>query len=352
MEIKYIPVHFSDGSADCSPVVTQWDRGQMLKITGLSLPSAAEFHFGNATTEQLLMVAGITENGVTTVQIPNALLCEPHNIYLYIYACDGDIGRTVYRIDLNMRTRLCPEEISSDPDDPHYLNGLSELIQSVSDATENINAAKAQIDEAAATATEQIEAAAAQAQAIADTLSPADPHYDPESWVAQSGTAVAEAIAEANDYTDGQIRSLCIMGKGVPEDTDSGLTLDGDFVGQFYLDTLTGDLYQFCFPDKPYNERWLRVINQNGIEELKYEHNSQAGLVTNAKEALDLLLGDVVNQVYENFNKVTDLEGTVPALYYNKEEIDEYRQNTIGSIETALDGIIAIQNSLIGGDSE
>ncbi len=324
MEIKYIPVHFSDGQPDSSPVVTQWDRGQVLKITGLSLPAAAEFHFGNPTTEQLVMVAGITEDSVTRVQIPNSLLCQPHNIYLYIYVGDDSTGRTEYRIDLNMRPRLCPEEISTDPDDPHYLNGLSELIESASTV-------------------------AAQVQAIADTLSPADAHYDPESWIAQSGTAVAEAVGEAvreaKDYTDEQISNIMIMGKGVPEDTASGKTLDGDFAGQFYLDTNSGDLYQFCFPDNPYNRRWLRVINQNGAEGLKYEYNSIMGLATNVKEALDLLLGRVALQVSQNEGKIKSVEGTLTFNYYTKQEID----TKIGDIEAALDSIISIQNRLIGG---
>lgn len=36
----------------------------------------------------------------------------------------------------------------------------------------------------------------------------------------------------------------------------------------------------------------------------------------------------------------------------NKPNIDEKIETAIGDIESALDSIIAIQNSLIGGDSE
>ena len=60
---------------------------------------------------------------------------------------------------------------------------------------------------------------------------------------------------------------------------------------------------------------------------------------------------------YESFRDVTiNLTGhivttEIPQLKANKADIT-YVDEQIGDIETALDGIIAIQNSLLGGDSE
>lgn len=201
MEIKYIPINFKNGFADRVPTVTQYDYGQHLKITGLSLPAAVEFHFKNANTSELLLVVGTTTNEVTTVQIPNSLLNEPHNITAYIFLSDGESGKTAYRIDINMRVRPAPEEISTDPDDPHYINGLSELIASAADAAAS---AKESV-QAAENAKEVALSAAAATQAICDTLQPADEHFDSESWTAQSGVAVAEAAEisknEAKEWT-------------------------------------------------------------------------------------------------------------------------------------------------------
>lgn len=190
MEIKYIPINFTNGIADRVPTVTQWDRGQFLKITGLPLPDAAEFHFKNSDNGELLLVAGTTEDGITTVPIPNSMLCEPFNITVFIYVSDTDSGKTVYRIDINMQPRGKAEDIPTDPDDPHYINGLSELIDKAADTV----AESRELLSKTRDACEDAVLAAAAAQAISDTLTPADAHFDPESWTAQSGLAVAEAI--------------------------------------------------------------------------------------------------------------------------------------------------------------
>ncbi|MBQ1231792.1 MAG: BppU family phage baseplate upper protein [Clostridia bacterium] len=192
MEIKYVNVNFKNGFADRVPTVTQYDYGQHLRITGLSLPEAVEFHFKNQKSEETLLVAGITTDGITTVQIPNSMLKEPHNITAYIYLSDGESGKTVYRIDLNMRVRNAPQEFPTDPDDEHYVSGVSELI---AEAAAAATLAKESLQEAN-NAKEVCLSAAAATQALCDTLQPADAHYDKESWTAQSGVAVSEAIKE------------------------------------------------------------------------------------------------------------------------------------------------------------
>ena len=60
---------------------------------------------------------------------------------------------------------------------------------------------------------------------------------------------------------------------------------------------------------------------------------------------------------YQNFKEDTTgiirsvLQQTIPQLDARKADIT-YVDEQIGNIETALDGIIAIQNSLLGGDSK
>ena len=217
MEIKYVNINFKNGFADRVPTVTQYDYGQHLRITGLSLPEAVEFHFKNQKSEETLLVAGFTSDGITTVQIPNSMLKEPHNITAYVYVSDGESGKTVYRIDLNMRVRNAPQEISTDPNDEHYVNGVSELIAAAAAAA---NLAKDSLEEAK-NAKEVCLSAAAATQALCDTLTPADAHYDKESWTAQSGVAVAEATENAKsemkdwvqDYTEQNFASVLVANK-------------------------------------------------------------------------------------------------------------------------------------------
>jgi hypothetical protein len=61
-------------------------------------------------------------------------------------------------------------------------------------------------------------AAAAAAQAISDTLQPADPHYDPTSWTAQSGVAVEEALSEERSRVNGNFANAI-------KETKSGKTV-------------------------------------------------------------------------------------------------------------------------------
>ncbi len=233
MEIKYIPIHFTNGFADRVPTVTQYDYGQFLKLYGLHLPPVVEVHFKNALSEQLLVVAGSTEEGVTTVQIPNKMLNEPHNITAYIFMSDGESGRTVLRIDLNMRIRPQPQQVSTDPDDPTYISGLSELISLAAQTVEKAEKCSSEASSASADAV----AAAAAAQAISDTLQPADPHYDPTSWTAQSGVAVEEALSDERSRVNGNFANAL-------KETKSGKTVTLFNVSPVYADisvNLTSD---------------------------------------------------------------------------------------------------------------
>lgn len=111
----------------------QWDRGQMLLIAGLSLPPAVEFHFYNEGRAEAIRVAGVTVAGITTTQVPNELLEEPLNIYAYVYLTDEEASRTGQKLRINIPPRPEPEETSTDPDDPHYIDGLSKVIEDVAE---------------------------------------------------------------------------------------------------------------------------------------------------------------------------------------------------------------------------
>ena len=51
-------------------------------------------------------------------------------------------------------------------------------------------------------------------------------------------------------------------------------------------------------------------------------------------------------------NLLSDNFIIIDYMVLSKDEIETKINNALGNVETALDGIIAIQNSLIGGDSE
>lgn len=133
MNIKTTPITFENGFQVGCPTMHQWDRGQMLLIAGLSLPPAVEFHFYNEGRAEAIRVAGVTVAGITTTQVPNELLEEPLNIYAYVYLTDEEASRTGQKLHINITPRPEPEETSTDPDDPHYIDGLSKVIEDVAE---------------------------------------------------------------------------------------------------------------------------------------------------------------------------------------------------------------------------
>lgn len=128
MDIKTTTIIFENGAQVGCPTMHQWDQGQVLLITGLDLPATVEFHFFNEVTTEAVRVAGYTVEGITTTQVPNSLLQQPFNIYAYVYLTDAESARTEQKLHIAILPRPEPEPTSTDPDDPHYISGLSELL--------------------------------------------------------------------------------------------------------------------------------------------------------------------------------------------------------------------------------
>lgn len=128
MDITTTTINFENGLQVGCPTMYQWDMGQILLITGLNLPATVEFHFFNEATTEAVRVAGYTVEGITTTQVPNLLLQQPFSIYAYVYLTDEKSARTEQKLHITVLPRPEPELTSTDPDDPHYISGLSELL--------------------------------------------------------------------------------------------------------------------------------------------------------------------------------------------------------------------------------
>lgn len=125
-----ITVDFSGGANPAiDKAAWQYDYGANLAIKGLDLPANVEIHF--ATTEyggKAETRMGTTEDGVTTVAIPDRLLEMPgrqdYRIYAYIYLTDGDSGHTEYKICIRVHARPKPEDEIPDDGKDHPLSSV------------------------------------------------------------------------------------------------------------------------------------------------------------------------------------------------------------------------------------
>lgn len=114
----------------------QYDYGQVLRIQGLNLPTAAEIHFAlQETGGEAVTRIGITKDGVTDVTIPDSLLeadgaSQDYQIYVFVYLATPDSGETTRRITLGVKSRPRPEAFNT----PGEGELFEEAIQAVNDA--------------------------------------------------------------------------------------------------------------------------------------------------------------------------------------------------------------------------
>ena len=93
----------------------QYNYGQILRIQGLSLPSAVEIHFSlQETGGEAVRRIGITKDGVTDVVIPDFILegndaTRNYTAYAFIYLSDEESGETIHKIRMSVTSRSKPE---------------------------------------------------------------------------------------------------------------------------------------------------------------------------------------------------------------------------------------------------
>lgn len=112
----------------------QWDKNQILKIYGLSLPSIPEIHFANTVMDAAIVRQSTMDSaGVISVQVPNAILQKPYTISVYVCKYDSDTFESLYQIDIPVKARKQPVDYSfiDDGDDIYSYNTLDNRLTNV-----------------------------------------------------------------------------------------------------------------------------------------------------------------------------------------------------------------------------
>lgn len=92
----------------------QWDKNQILNISGLSLPTTFQVHFANpCTNNEAIVYVGTTTNGIGVVNIPNSLLASSENkvINAWVYVTE----ETIRTIIMPLGIRNKPQDFLADP---------------------------------------------------------------------------------------------------------------------------------------------------------------------------------------------------------------------------------------------
>ena len=173
----------------------QYDYGQVLRIQGLNLPTAAEIHFAlQETGGEAVTRIGITKDGVTDVTIPDSLLeadgaSQDYQIYVFVYLATPDSGETTRRITLGVKSRPRPEAFNTPGDGELF----EEAIQAVNDAAKRAEDAG---KEATAAAGEAKESASLAEKHLEDTKALAEQVEINADLVAQGTETARELLAQ------------------------------------------------------------------------------------------------------------------------------------------------------------
>lgn len=184
----------------------QYDYGQVLRIQGLNLPTAAEIHFAlrEAGGEAVTRI-GITKDGVTDVAIPDSLLeadgtSQDYQIYVFVYLANPDSGETTRRITLGVKSRPRPEAFNT----PGEGELFEEAIQAVNDAAKRAEEAG---KEATAAAGEAREFASRAGKHLADTQALAEQVEINADAVAQGTEKAKELLAQTQEVASNAVAS-------------------------------------------------------------------------------------------------------------------------------------------------
>lgn len=108
-----IEITIDNGTNEVSAFgLTQWDKGQKLKINWQDMPESFQVHFASRDSSRAIVVNAQGGYGIAIVDIPDELLENSADINAWIYLTDGeDIGESVKRIVLYVRPRAKPQSL-------------------------------------------------------------------------------------------------------------------------------------------------------------------------------------------------------------------------------------------------
>ena len=169
----------------------QYDYGQALSITGITLPDVFEAHFASVDGTQTVTMLG--HDGV--VEVPDELFQVAKAIICYIYLHDENTdGRTVYTIKIPVKERPEPSDVEPTPVQQDI---ITQAIAALNDAVTQTG--------------QDVESADASAQAAQDAQTAAESARDvaqaSETAASQSESNAAVSAASASQSAESASQS-------------------------------------------------------------------------------------------------------------------------------------------------
>ena len=134
-----IEITFDNSTKEASAFgLTQWDKGQKLKILWSEMPENFQVHFSSRDTNQAVVTWAEGNSGEAVVDIPDILLKNSADILVWIYLVEnGGIGESVKRAVLYVRPRAKPHT-SVDDLEPTQQEIIEDILEDINDNIRHI----------------------------------------------------------------------------------------------------------------------------------------------------------------------------------------------------------------------
>ena len=189
MNGNVVTASFQDGRITLTAPLWQYDYGQILRFTGVSLPETYEVHFSNTKDRGNAKTAIGNANGVF---IPDEFLTTGGSVFAWVFLHTGeDDGETEYRARIPVNKRAMPSDEVPTPQERSVIiqaiAALNAAVESTSEgaASSSVSATSAEISAANASAS----ASGAETAAVNAAVS--------ESEAKASASAAAQAATQA-----------------------------------------------------------------------------------------------------------------------------------------------------------
>lgn len=204
--------------------LTQWDRGQILRVSYPDMPTIYQVHFTFRGGKEALIVHVLDGETSNDVAIPDELLMQPHDLIAYVYLFDSDsTGETVKTIHLPLVRRAKPEDYTSEltPTQAQRVDAMLAEFKTIVTDAENAAAASQKAAENSASASAlSATSSASSATAAKNAQNSAEKAVNNANIAIEEANAAVEKANEAYDdvqefiagevITIEEIRAICV----------------------------------------------------------------------------------------------------------------------------------------------
>ena len=135
-ETKIIKAVFGISKSIVTKYRYRYDYGQIIEISGVTLPDPFEARFSNSPTGESIRVLGSNQR----VEIPKPLMRSGQAVWCYIMVHDGPTdGRTMYTICVPLKDATEPTDIEPTPEEYDIISQAVSELNTARDKWENMS---------------------------------------------------------------------------------------------------------------------------------------------------------------------------------------------------------------------